>query len=110
MIALKKGVLAIAQITCIYSIIVALINLEIMGKVINYSFIEQVKDLLIPGLLSLVLVFSLYELNCLLKMENEKIVYNLLALGAIYLVFYLIGKKDKKRKVEGKKYGNGENI
>lgn len=64
------GVEAVAISACLYSFYAMIINFGTMGKIINYTFSEQIKDIWSVGKLSLMMCLFILPIN-LIKIENN---------------------------------------
>ena len=108
-LGLNYGTMGVAVTTAIYSFYAMLMNFGTMGKLINYHFVDQVKDVVGVAALSLIMgvavyvcglvSFHNYALEIIIKACVGVIVYILISLATKSKEFiYLINFAKKKFK------------
>ncbi|WP_051604804.1 lipopolysaccharide biosynthesis protein [Lachnobacterium bovis] len=110
LIGMKKSVIAIAQMTCLYSVVVAIINLYVMGKLIGYKGREILSDLLWPSFTAIVMAVILTSFNSFLKMGYIKVLFNAVCLVVFYMFKFGVNNKGIVFKLKGEKYEDSEKV
>ena len=70
LLGLHYSVHCVAIVSCLYSIYAMIINFGTMGKIINYSAREQIKDIMDVGKLSILMILVLLSLNAFCFKNN----------------------------------------
>ena len=91
---MRISVLAIAISGLIYTVFAAFVNSTPNRKILNYSFAEQIKDLIQPIILSLIMAVPVFLVGLLKINIIEKIVLQFIVGGATYILESIVIKND----------------
>ena len=84
-ISVRYGVLAIALSGAIYSFIASIINSSPNRKLLNYSYFDQIRDVLPSILLSLIMAVAVYPMSFLIN-NNVLLLCTQIVFGAVVFV------------------------
>jgi len=82
LLGLHYSVHCVAIVSCLYSIYAMIINFGTMGKIINYSAREQIKDIMDVGKLSILMILVLLSLNAFCFKNNAIELFFKIGVGA----------------------------
>jgi O-antigen/teichoic acid export membrane protein len=85
LVSMRYGVLAIAVSGACYSFIASMINASPNRKLLNYSYIDQIKDILPSVLLSLVMAALIYPVSFVVRNSYLLLMMQVVLGGAIYI-------------------------